>query len=187
MSTNSFFTQKILKILKDYCEVEHQGNIRAASVALGLDPDTGTLNKWLNAAKGNKNARFPRLDTLGPCMDIIGAKVFGPGETPWVPATKASFEKFAQSQRDLMELHVANPLKQVCEQQQEKMQEALKKSIREQEELLMERLRRERDEARGAATVLERLLQQQIIPSPMPKKEESAPLTRVANEAQRDI
>ena len=75
---NTPFFTKVLLILKDYCDKEHGGNMRAASRALGLDPETGVLFRWLQCLKENpKNKRAPvpniegRLDKRFPHEKII--------------------------------------------------------------------------------------------------------------------
>ena len=78
---NTPFFTKVLLILKDYCDKEHGGNMRAASRALGLDPETGVLFRWLQCLKENpKNKRAPNLETVGPCMDHIGVLLLAPEE-----------------------------------------------------------------------------------------------------------
>ena len=80
---NTPFFTKVLLILKDYCDKEHGGNMRAASRALGLDPETGVLFRWLQCLKENpKNKRAPNLETVGPCMDHIGVLLLAPEEVP---------------------------------------------------------------------------------------------------------
>ena len=40
------FSDKVIEILRDYCDNMHNGNVKAASRALGLDADKGILYKW---------------------------------------------------------------------------------------------------------------------------------------------
>lgn len=63
------FYKDSMAILSDYVAKEHKGNVKAASRALGLDPDMGILYKWL------KGRNIPRADLLGDILDKIGAKV----------------------------------------------------------------------------------------------------------------
>lgn len=80
MSTD--FSHRVIEILQRYCDDKHEGNMRAASRALQLDPETGILSKWLKCHDAAcKAGRFPRLDTIGPVMDKIGVVLMAPWET----------------------------------------------------------------------------------------------------------
>lgn len=76
------FTQQCLEALDDFVQNEHHGNAAAASRALGLDPSSGKLKKWLRlldslrsgSQQGDKLS-YPTLDGIGECMDRIGARV----------------------------------------------------------------------------------------------------------------
>ena len=135
----SFF-QKVLLILKDYCDNEHGGNMRAASRALGLDPDTGVLFRWLQCLKDNpKNKRTPNLESVGPCMDRIGAVLLAPGEVFSGNPSKAPED--------------TTP----CAQQTEAL-EAEVASLRKQLDLM----RTERDMARGQAQALKEQMERLV-------------------------
>lgn len=68
------FSDKVIGILRDYCDNQHGGNIKAASRALGLDADKGILYKWLNGRNS------PRLDIIGPVLDQIGVELSTPAQ-----------------------------------------------------------------------------------------------------------
>ena len=68
------FAQKVISILKGYCDSEHGGNARAASKALGIDPDSGYFSRWLKCFdESAKTSRVPKIDSVGPCLDKLGA------------------------------------------------------------------------------------------------------------------
>ena len=67
-------TERIISILRGYCDNYHAGNVKEASRALGLDPETGILYKWL------KFKNLPRIDKVGPCLEKIGVDVIAPWE-----------------------------------------------------------------------------------------------------------
>ena len=129
---NTPFYQKVLLILKDYCDIVHGGNVRAASRALGLDPDTGILNRWLQCLKeGAKSKRTPNLELVGPCMDRIGAILLAPGEVAGGGQNKPPEEtKPCAQQTEALEAEVASLRKQ------------------------LDHMRTERDMARGQAQAL---------------------------------
>lgn len=80
MSSN--FSHRVIELLQRYCDDKHKGNVRAASRALDLDPDTGILSKWLKCHDtSSKAGRFPRLDSIGPVMDKIGVKLVASWES----------------------------------------------------------------------------------------------------------
>lgn len=140
---NTPFYQKVLLILKDYCDNEHGGNMRAASRALGLDPDTGVLFRWLQCLKDNpKSKRTPKLEIVGPCMDKIGAVLLAPGEV-------------------INNQHSMPPNAALCAQQKEVL-EAEVASLRKQIDLL----RTERDMARGQAEALKEQIARLAPPAP---------------------
>lgn len=68
------FSDKVIEILRDYCDNMHNGNVKAASRALGLDADKGILYKWLNGRNS------PRLDIIGPVLDRIGVELSTPAQ-----------------------------------------------------------------------------------------------------------
>ena len=68
------FSDKVIGALRDYCDNQHGGNIKAASRALGLDADKGILYKWLNGRNS------PRLDIIGPILDQIGVELSTPAQ-----------------------------------------------------------------------------------------------------------
>ena len=75
------FSHRVIELLQRYCDEKHEGNVRAASRALELDPETGILSKWLKCHDTTSKAgRFPRLDSIGPVMDKIGVKLVAPWE-----------------------------------------------------------------------------------------------------------
>lgn len=146
------FFQKVLLILKDYCDGEHGGNMRAASRALGLDPDTGVLFRWLQCLKEDpKNKRTPKLELVGPCMDKIGAVLLAPGEA--VGGGQCSTQE-------------GEPR---CAEQVEAL-EAEVASLRKQ----LDRMRTERDMALGQAQALKEQLARL---TPVPEKRMSSAST----------
>ena len=134
---NTPFFTKVLLILKDYCDKEHGGNMRAASRALGLDPETGVLFRWLQCLKENpKNKRAPNLETVGPCMDHIGVLLLAPEEVPNIEGRldkRFPHEKIIELRREI---------------------ETLRRQI--------DTLRTERDMARGQAQALKEQLERLI-------------------------
>lgn len=72
---------KALDLLQEYCDTRFNGNIRAMTVFLGMDPDNGMLHRWLKK-------RNPTLAGIGPCLDKIGAVLLGPDERPRAPVGK---------------------------------------------------------------------------------------------------
>lgn len=126
------FAQKIIQILQDYCDSYHQGNVRAASRELGIDPDSGYLSRWLKCFDSDsKTKRIPRIDNIGPCMDKLGVRLLLPGE--------------------VLETHNDKP---------ESMDEVprLRARITELEAELVQ-MRTERDKALGAAEVLRDMIE----------------------------
>ena len=63
--------EQSLKVLRDYIDSDHGGIKRTASEALNLT-DPSVLGQWLTGKKS------PRLDKIGPALDIIGAKLLPP-------------------------------------------------------------------------------------------------------------
>ena len=93
------FSDKVIEILRDYCDNMHNGNVKAASRALGLDADKGILYKWLNGRNS------PRLDIIGPVLDRIGVELVVPWKkepriaavAPMDPQTEAMMKKYKES------------------------------------------------------------------------------------------
>ena len=100
------FAQKVIQILRDYCDTQCDGNAREASRSLGLDPDTGYYARWINSGKpGAKTSRVPRIDSVGPLLDQIGAVLLGPGETLDEGSEAARLKKeLSEAQRRIFEL-----------------------------------------------------------------------------------
>lgn len=143
---NTPFYQKLLQILRDYCDNVHGGNVRAASRALGLDPDTGLLNRWLQCLKPDpKNKRTPNLELVGPCMDQIGAVLLAPGEVADESQGKESDDSQPHAHR------AAELIEEVA-------------SLRKQ----LDVMRTERDIARGEAQALKEQLAR-LMPTPEKK------------------
>lgn len=70
------FTEKVLTILQTYINERHSGNVRAAQESLGLPPEKSVFHRWLKALNGDTvQGRVPRLDSIGPIMAKLGAKV----------------------------------------------------------------------------------------------------------------
>lgn len=70
------FTEKVLTILQTYINERHSGNVRAAQESLGLPPGKSVFHRWLKALNGDTvQGRVPRLDSIGPIMAKLGAKV----------------------------------------------------------------------------------------------------------------
>lgn len=103
------FAQKAIQILRDYCDEQCDGNAREASRRLGLDPDTGYYARWINSDKpGAKTSRVPRIDSVGPLLDQIGAVLLGPGETISEDSEAARLKKeLGEAQSRILELQKA--------------------------------------------------------------------------------
>lgn len=65
--------EQALEIVRAYVETAHKGNVRAASTALKLK-DPSILGQWLDGRKK------PRLESIAPALDLIGAKLVPPDE-----------------------------------------------------------------------------------------------------------
>ena len=94
---NTPFAQKVVSILRDYCDEHFGGNVRAASRSVGIDPDTGYYSRWLKCLDGKTtSSRVPRIDSVGPCLDKIGAVLLAPGEVPTTDDNVASSQHLAE-------------------------------------------------------------------------------------------
>ena len=75
------FASRVIEVIREYCENQYAGNLRAAAEGLGIDPDGGLLNKWLKSEEDPEKGRSPTIKKVGPVMDKIGARVVLPGES----------------------------------------------------------------------------------------------------------
>ena len=73
------FEGQVVKILRDYVNIQHKGNISAACRAMGLasHSDLAALSRCLNAYNPltTREGRIPRLDTISRFMDKLGVQV----------------------------------------------------------------------------------------------------------------
>lgn len=103
------FSDKVIGVLRDYCDNQHGGNIKAASRALGLDADKGILYKWLNGRNS------PRLDIIGPVLDRIGVELTAPWNkdflTPPVPIPDPNAEALIRDYKEQIEIHTIEEAK----------------------------------------------------------------------------
>lgn len=75
------FTKKVLSILQDHINEKYHGNVSAAQEGLGLAPDKSVFHRWLKVlAEDDKQARVPRLDSIGAVMDKLGVEALTPAE-----------------------------------------------------------------------------------------------------------
>ena len=68
------FYDSTMSALEHYIERQHNGVVRRASLALGFPETSNVMATWI---AGNKK---PRLEAIGPVMDIIGVRVVEPDE-----------------------------------------------------------------------------------------------------------
>lgn len=100
------FAEKTISILQEYCDKECGGNIRATQVSLGLDPDKAVIYRWLAVKDSdyNKQTHMPRVDTIGPLLDKIGAVLVGPyDEYPSIELAQAK-AKIRQLEQEIAHL-----------------------------------------------------------------------------------
>lgn len=75
------FAIKVLRILQEHINEKYGGNVKAAQVGLGFEPDKAIFYRWLNVLGGDsKQARMPRLDSIGAIMDKLGVLALTPAE-----------------------------------------------------------------------------------------------------------
>lgn len=75
------FAVKVLRVLQEYINEKHGGNIRAAQEACGLDPDKSVFYRWLKILDPQgKQAHMPKLDSIGAIMDKLGVQALTPDE-----------------------------------------------------------------------------------------------------------
>ena len=82
------FAKKAISILQEYCDREYNGNIRAMQTNLGMDPDVPYMNRWLKCFTGK--GMVPKIDSIGPYLDKVGAVLISPWETKTAQATLAA-------------------------------------------------------------------------------------------------
>jgi len=58
--------EQALAILQRYVDEKHGGSKRAATIALGMNPTTGLLGKWL------RRERVPSMTSLAPILEMLG-------------------------------------------------------------------------------------------------------------------
>ena len=75
------FAIKVLRILQEHINDKYKGNVKAAQTGLGFEPDKAIFYRWLKVLEGNdRQARMPRLDTIGAVMDKLGVQALTPAE-----------------------------------------------------------------------------------------------------------
>lgn len=84
------FFDEVLSAVQRYVDLEHGGNIAAATESLGMSGDT--LYKWL------KKKRSPKLEAIGPIMDRLGFVLVQVGSLK--PSEKRSCEQCAQLEEE---------------------------------------------------------------------------------------
>ena len=83
------FAEKAISILQEYCDREYKGKVRAMQISLGMDPDVPYMNRWLKCFT-DKGGRTPRIDSIGPYLDKVGAVLISPWETKTAQTTPAA-------------------------------------------------------------------------------------------------
>ena len=82
------FAEKAIDILQEYCVRNYRGNIRAMQTSLGMDPDVPYMNRWLKCFK--RGGIVPKIDSIGPYLDKVGAVLYSPFEVPNPPVEPTS-------------------------------------------------------------------------------------------------
>lgn len=87
----------LMRILVQYRDRQHGGNSAEAAAALGVSPPT--LWRWLNGKS------LPKIETLLPVFQALGARIHVPGEVVERPATEDSAlkEHLAKLRKELKE------------------------------------------------------------------------------------
>ncbi len=110
------FAEKAISILQEYCDREYNGSIRAMQTSLGMDPDVPYMNRWLKSFT-DKNGRVPRIDSIGPYLDKVGAVLTSPWDTANTATTShASEDELSKAKERIRQLEA-----QVQELQQYKV------------------------------------------------------------------